>query len=228
MSTKIIEKIQKLLSLSESSNENEARVAMLKAQELLAKHKLSIQEVKDIEVINSKIKYHKSSTTFTKAKWKGRLASIIAENFGCYMYFSSCRTNTIVFFGREEDIIVCNLVFEYALDCISSSVKRIQNKYKKDGLSVKGLENDYALGFIRGLTKQFDEQKKNNQEWGLVLVKDEEVVNAFENIKFDGKVKAELKFSGHAEVALMGEEEGKKFRISDRISREDEEVLIVN
>jgi hypothetical protein len=144
------------------------------------------------------------------------------------MYFLSCRTNTIVFFGREEDIIVCNLIFDYALDCISSSVKRIQNKYKKDGLSVKGLENDYALGFIRGLTKQFDEQKENNQEWRLVLVKDEEVVNAFENIIFDGKVKAELKFSGHAEVALMGEEEGKKFSISDRISREDEEVLIVN
>ena len=42
MDEKLIEKIKKLLALSESSNENEAKIAMLKAQELLAKHKLSI------------------------------------------------------------------------------------------------------------------------------------------------------------------------------------------
>jgi uncharacterized protein YoaH (UPF0181 family) len=36
--SKIVEKIQKLLALSESSNENEAKLSMLKAQELLAKH----------------------------------------------------------------------------------------------------------------------------------------------------------------------------------------------
>ena len=37
----IREKIQKLLSLAGSSNENEARAAMLKAKELMAKHKMS-------------------------------------------------------------------------------------------------------------------------------------------------------------------------------------------
>lgn len=38
----IILKIQKLLALSKSSNENEAQNAMLKAQQLLIKYKLSI------------------------------------------------------------------------------------------------------------------------------------------------------------------------------------------
>ena len=47
MDTKVIEKIQKLLALSESSNENEAHAAMLRAQALLAKHKLSLKEVKE-------------------------------------------------------------------------------------------------------------------------------------------------------------------------------------
>lgn len=38
MEEKIIEKIQKLLSLANSSNENEAMAAALKAQELMAKY----------------------------------------------------------------------------------------------------------------------------------------------------------------------------------------------
>jgi len=36
----IILKIQKLLALASSSNENEAQAAMMKAQEMLAKYKL--------------------------------------------------------------------------------------------------------------------------------------------------------------------------------------------
>ena len=41
----IILKIQKLLALASSSNENEAQAAMMKAQEMLAKYKLSMKDV---------------------------------------------------------------------------------------------------------------------------------------------------------------------------------------
>lgn len=37
---KIIEKIEKLIALSGSDNENEAKAAMLKAQELMAKYEI--------------------------------------------------------------------------------------------------------------------------------------------------------------------------------------------
>lgn len=42
---KIIDKIDKLLRLSRSDNENEARAAMVKAQELIAKHNISREEL---------------------------------------------------------------------------------------------------------------------------------------------------------------------------------------
>ena len=41
------EKIKKLLALAESSNEHEAKAALLKAKELMAEHKLSEMDVKD-------------------------------------------------------------------------------------------------------------------------------------------------------------------------------------
>lgn len=224
---KVIHKIKKLLSLSESSNENEARVAMLKAQELLVKHKLTMKEVKDTKVKNSKIKDYNSNVTFTKAKWKARLASVIADNFGCFQYFRTNKTHRIVFFGREEDVIVCNIVLDYALDCIESSTRRLKNKYKREKLSTKGIENDYALGFINGLYSQFENQKKDNEEWGLVLVKDEEVVKEYKNKKFTRSISTTTKFQGNIEVSRQGFEDGEKFKISDKIAENEEDILLI-
>lgn len=50
---KIIEKIRKLLSLSENnSNSSEAELAMLKAQELLLQYKIEMNEIKDTKKVN--------------------------------------------------------------------------------------------------------------------------------------------------------------------------------
>lgn len=44
---KIIDKIEKLISLSGSSNENEARAAMMKAQELMAKYEIKREQLNE-------------------------------------------------------------------------------------------------------------------------------------------------------------------------------------
>ena len=41
---KIIDKIEKLIALSSSDNENEAKAAMLKAQELMAKYEILLRQ----------------------------------------------------------------------------------------------------------------------------------------------------------------------------------------
>lgn len=228
LNIKVVEKIKKLLALSESSNENEAKLAMLKAQELLIKHKLSLQEVRDLKIHNSIIKERKSKITFTKAKWKAHLARLIGDNFGCYHFFKTRHTNTIVFFGREEDVEVCNIVLGYAVDCIDNSIKKLQYKYRKDGLSVKGLANDYAIGFIDGLREQFEKQKKKHQEWGLVLVKDKEVVEAYEQKEkeFEGSVNTSIKFKGHKDIYFKGHEDGQNFSVSDKIAEGTENTIM--
>lgn len=221
MNIKLIEKIKKLLALSESSNENEAKLSMLKAQELLVKHKLSIKDVKEYNLTNISIKEKVSNISFRQAKWKAELGAIIADNFGCYQYFEKGTSRTIAFFGKEEDVIVCNIVFEYAVDCILSTVKRLRYQYYKYGDSTKGLENDYALGFIHGLSKMFEKQKSENQEWGLVLIKDTEVVKAYENIDFSGTFNTDTDFQGHCVAYVKGIVDGEKFSISDKIADGD-------
>ncbi|CAA7602008.1 Domain of unknown function DUF2786 [Acididesulfobacillus acetoxydans] len=222
MDAKIIEKIKKLLALSQSSNSYEAELAMLKAQELLVKHKLSLKAVKEFTAVNSDIKDNVTQVTFTKAKWKARLAGLIADNFGCYLYFQTDRTHTVVFFGREEDITVCNIVLEYALDCIASATRRLKYQHRSYGFSTKGIENDYALGFIKGLRQKFEEQKKANQAWGLVLVKDQEVTDAFNAKKFTRFINTGTPYQGRADAYAQGLIDGERFSVSDRITRADD------
>lgn len=218
MDKKLIEKIQKLLALSESCNENEAHSAMLKAQELLVKHKLSMQEVKEYKTNHISIKEKISKVTFKKAKWKVVLAQVIADNFGCYLYLKTRGNHTIVFFGREEDALICNIVLEYALDCINSVVKKLRSIYIKKGLSTRGIENDFALGFIRGLQDRLEEQKRKNQEWGLVLVKDEDVVKAYNDITFEKEVNTTVGIKRNKNFYSIGYKEGQRFSISNKIA----------
>lgn len=222
MNENIILKIKKLLALSESSNEHEAKTAMLKAQELLVKHKLSMEEVKEHKDIS--VTEKKTDITFTKARWKGRLAYVIAENFGCYNYYKTKRTNTIVFVGKDEDVLVCKIVLEYAIDTIDSIVKRLRYKYRKYGYSTKGLENDFALGFIEGLENAFEKQKEEIHEWGLILKKNKEVKNYYEDLKktFTGTIYTNLNFKGFSEEYYEGVETGENFSISDKIVRDED------
>ncbi len=227
MDTKIIEKVKKLLALSESSNENEAQLAMIKAQEILAKYKLSFKEVKEFKKINSKIIKKVSDITFRRSKWKAELADVIANNFGCYIYFETKRTHKIVFLGKEEDAMVCNIILEYAIDSIESAMRAIKYSYRRNKMSTKGITNDYAMGFIEGLNYRFEKQKQNNREWGLVLMRDADVTETYNNMDFRKNLNCDVDFE-YSEIYGQGVEDGKKFSISDKVEqgKSDETVLL--
>lgn len=227
MNNDVMLKIQKLLALSESSNENEAKNAMLKAQQLLIKHKLTMQEVQAAKITKVELSTKETDVTFTRAKWKTTLATVIAENFCCYNYIARCGTNRIVFMGKKEDVYICNLVFKYALDTIDANVKALQYAYYKKIKSAKGLQSDYAIGFTLGLKKSFDAQKKQNSEWGLVLTKDKAVEDAFKSINFTKSISFGSKYNGHSQAYNAGKKDGEKFSISDKIENEGESKALI-
>lgn len=220
MDINIVEKIQKLLALSESSNEHEAKLAMLKAQEFLARHKLSIEEVKEYKACNSSIIKKETEITFTKAKWKGSLAKLIGDNFACYAYVGTRGTHRIFFLGKEEDALISSLILKYAIDFISREVKKMRYKYKKKGFSTKGLENDYALGFKVGLASAFEKQReeKSNKGYELILLKDDKVTDAYKNMTFSNKVNTTAAFAGFYDEYQKGIKDGQKFSIGDKIT----------
>jgi len=215
----IIEKIQKLLSLSHNPNEHEARSSLLKAQALLAKHKLSMVDVSDYHESDDRVKTVISSIGFRKAKWKANLASVIADNFGCHSLITQGNTHRLVFVGMPDDLSVCTIVYEYAHDFIVGKVKKLQNAYRKRKISVNGLENQYAMGFIEGLRQVYEEQVKTDESYALVVQKAPKVTEFVEKItaKKD-PVNTSVEYDrAYQDIVREGINDGRNFNITRKI-----------
>lgn len=224
----IIIKIQKLLALSKSSNQNEAQNAMLKAQKLLIKYKMLLQEVESFSKENVKIEDFRTEQKFRGKSWKSNLAKVIADNFRCFMYFNTenYKVHRVCFYGKEEDVIIANIVFEYTVKWINIEGNKLVKRMKQDKRrkNFDGIKNDYALGFIFGLEERFRSQIKENEEWGLVLQKDQVVIYSYNRFSSGfGKISVNEEFNRHLKAYKKGEEDGKKFDISDKIENEGEE-----
>lgn len=172
MNEKIIEKVQKLLELAGNNpNENEAQAAMLKAQQLMAKYHIEAAQVTkkdEVKEVDTTIIEGGQSTA-----WAIRLANIITSNFRCNLL--RVPGQGLMFVGLKEDVAIARGVYVFASNVLEKNMKKLRRQYRKQGLSTEGISQDYAAGFLAGLKKKYDDQVNQN-EWALVLVKDELVV----------------------------------------------------
>jgi hypothetical protein len=106
----IVEKIKKLLALSESPDANEAALAAQRAQELMIKYAIEESQIKPEE---RKVEAIQTFTcdmgTFKLANWKALLAYILAPNFFCRSFFQRGGKNghaIIYFVGTKSDFEV--------------------------------------------------------------------------------------------------------------------------
>ncbi|TEB15149.1 hypothetical protein Psfp_02325 [Pelotomaculum sp. FP] len=177
---RIIEKIRKLLSLTKSNYREEAEAALLKAQELMAQHGLTMTEVgsqkdkgEDKQVVDTCISEKHRNTWYEK-----RLSAIIGENFRCHPYVTLGRG--IYFIGLKDDVEIAKEVFLYALATMVHLASEYAKRWRASGL--RGIKNDYMKGFLNGLRDKFKKQVES-KDYALVLVKDALVVKAVEDKK---------------------------------------------
>lgn len=163
---KLINKIENLIRLSSSDNEHEARAAMMKARELMAKYHIRMEDISPEEKESETVE---CSTTLEKFResWVSDLAAVIAENFRCRILILRRERGSIYkirFYGVNDDSFVCMEIFRYALQVVHSRLKTMRGIFKESG---KDFEyNDkllYCHGFMKGLQMNFAEQTKQQQ-----------------------------------------------------------------
>ena len=118
----IIQRIQKLLKLSESPNENEAIAAMQKANELLTKHNLSLGdvEINQSTFVKESVLSYKRLTT-----WQSQLIGAVAGFNFCIAYsWISSNSKTIILYGRRNNVITAKYQLEYLSDAVLSLAKK--------------------------------------------------------------------------------------------------------
>lgn len=223
------EKITMLLNLaSNNPSENEARAALLKARELMAKHKLRPEECQKTDTVKVIRELLNVSCTAMTNPWACALSAVIAEHYCCCSYRThqrGCRTQVIGLVGLEDDFEIAKRIFLYAYDCVTSACK---NQIKRDPCDLPGTYrercNAYGWGFVQGVDRAFREQDEQNQEWSLVLAVPQAVTDSMADM---GKESSYGKIKGdHSDYRAMGYQDGKKFDPSTRLSEAPARVAI--
>lgn len=163
---KIITKLQKLLALSASDNENEAALAMQKAEELMREHNLSVADValdgSGADVDTTEIE----GSTKNQQKWEMSLGAIITYSFNGKVVVSKNGNGWKFTFvaGRTDLAIITDLFAR-----LRSTIKRMSKAYvdanratsvNRD-ISSKTLHNSYRLGLINTINSRLKSLKEN-------------------------------------------------------------------
>jgi hypothetical protein len=156
----IIEKVRKLLALSNSSNEHEAALAARHVQRLLSEHNLAMADI-EANVENGSAERIDLAAARNLPKWVRYLSGGVGTAFDCQVLHDPNR-RTLVFIGVGADPEVASYTFTY----LERTVRKLCSAYLKsqDGGSFSKRQreltrNSYYLGAVSAISRNLREQK---------------------------------------------------------------------
>jgi len=163
MENKIIDKINKLLKLSQSSNIEEAMSAYDKAHSLLKEYNLKIEDIKEKPETEG---IELSSGKKNECKWKTILLNGIAKSNYCALMISKQYETKYKIYGREYNVESTKVMFDYLCEAIERLTKQESKRIKNNDLLNRRIfnANSFRLGAVENLIKRLNE-KTNNNVW---------------------------------------------------------------
>lgn len=198
---KILDKISNLMKRAEEKDDAEGQASILLAQKLMAKHNISVSQVK---IHESKSEVNESRVEFGRMIWwYAELAATIASHFRC-----SCMKHgsSVIFVGLDEDAEIATAVYQGAIDHI---------KYRRRQMTwaSKDEKNSYIVGFMCGLDDKLEAQKaaleRESDSTALVLQTPAEVKDYIKNNTTSSYKTATQVRDIDIESYFMGLDEGK-------------------
>jgi hypothetical protein len=186
MNNEIIKKVQKLLSLAQSDNENEAKMASAKAQEILLKYNLDLQQVVDAAVEYGEEGVGNSSKLTMEAKEilplimdAFRVRCIVLEEWERSMKGRLRRMRKPTFVGEKTNLQIAVYTYQFLMRSYKDQFRTHQKATK---CSSK-MRYSFYRGLSSGLRYQFKIVKdKVETERGLVLKRDPKLDEFFANL----------------------------------------------
>jgi hypothetical protein len=225
-----IAKVEKLLALAQSSNENEAILAMQKANELIEKHNIThLAESHDASytyvIINKKRKRIES--------YQRKICTILRDFFfvkiiTSYLYdpLSNDTHKTIEILGSHENVVIA----EYCYHFLESRLVALwsQNRHRYKG-SVRTEKNSYYMGLLSGFYDKLHSQREKKQATSKpqnrinsLVVAEDQRLNNYVSMRFPRLTTISRRgpriYKGTYEA---GVETGKKINLHKGVSRKD-------
>lgn len=175
----VIDRVQKLLALSQSDNPHEAASALAAAQALIRKHQLSIDEVEretgQVQEAPESYRLDPIMSGKRHPKWKERLLVILARASGCAPFVTGEKfaEKHLYIVGRPSDADIVKYLFSYATaEIVRMSQKQCKGKgarYRDDwlhgavtgiGLNLKGPESGATCHALAVIDNRYDAARK--------------------------------------------------------------------
>lgn len=207
---KIIAKVQKLLALATSCNENEAKSAARMAQELMLKYNLEAQQL-NVDFDYGKEELFRAKENKTEMKF---ICPLLDEYF--FVRVITIRNKKekmtrIEMVGDRANTAVARYVFEF----LSRKFPELWEQYKKETGASQKAKQPFYLGLYKGLKDQFVEQRhKTCTERGMVLVADPKLDEKTRELIGDFGLSKSTVPRRDAEAEAHGHAQGKKLQIN--------------
>lgn len=158
---KMIERIRKLLALSESPNEAEASAAAAKAHELLRAYNLSLDDIGTGD--KSQVIWDNHIRMSRLANWRIHLASQVARaNYSRALVATRKRSQVLIFVGRQHNTAASRVLFEY----LEAVVMRLGRGLKDRRYS----REKFRDGLVDGLCRRLVAMAREESEQSTALV----------------------------------------------------------
>jgi len=170
---RVIEKVRKLLALSNSSNQHEAALAAAHAQRLLAEHNLAMSELEVQEEGAGEVALEVAKTV---PKWLSSLFATVANGFDCFPIVTttpSCSRLRFIGVGEDPAVACCTLQF------LMKELRRLATTYLRVSEATHGrlstaerqrVRNSYLLGGVQGVRQALAAQKSQTPTTSSALV----------------------------------------------------------
>jgi hypothetical protein len=195
LDTKLLEKIQKLLSLATSPNEHEAKLAAEKANELLIRHNLSLSDLTVGESLSerydNKPVYEGKVMSF-ETKW---VMQLMNSHFFVQPIYRSARKVPhnpklnrpahIWFVGTKTNVEVASYVFQF----LCQKYKQLWKEYQTQTGAHNHLKGSYYEGLTHGIHTQLSAKRKQVEtSMALVVQQDPNLRKAVD--QYHGRIRS--------------------------------------
>jgi hypothetical protein len=180
---KAIEQVRKLIALSSSHNENEAKAALALAQKIMLKNGL------DSAQLEEKTYDQKEIDSITRLKPHTiNILGILSDYYQVqhiqkisrfYNNGKLDKVNEIMLIGEPDNIAMAEFIYTY----LNRLFPSLFSEYRRQTGCPLNHKKTFYQGLTRGIENQLDATKKQvEQEHGLIIVKDKGIANHLDKL----------------------------------------------
>jgi predicted SprT family Zn-dependent metalloprotease len=212
-------KIQKLMALATSSNQNEAELAMIKSQQLLLKHNVELKSLNLLNDDDDEKIFLKRILKQKKSDAKMQAIAKILNTFFVNTVYNHCQSHThLEIVGSLVNLEIA----DYVAGVLQHELDRLWDQARKQHSYLRGLvaKNSFFLGIAKGYCLKIEALKHEyTHDVNNALVVIEKKLLDAEALIYSGLTRRRSSRQFCPDSSNLGEQMGKKLNFNPAVGR---------